>query len=94
MNFFDWERMKIAGNTEHNRQIDALRESCEKQTAYNNQQRSYDQIIKELQESNKLAIKEAAEAKKSSYLANIISGISIGVAIISIAVSVFLHFFG
>lgn len=93
MNFFDWERMKIAGCPEHNRQIDEMRKSWEAKELTNTQQRSYDKIINELQTSNELATKKAIAAKKSSFRANIMAGISIGVSIFSIGVSVFLHFF-
>lgn len=73
MNYSDWERMKIAGNTKHNRQIDEMRKNWETHE-------QYDKIIQELKTSNSLAFKQAEEAKKSSRQAKITAWISIAIA--------------
>lgn len=56
MNFTDWEHMKIAGMTEHNKQIDEMRKSSEAQQANN-------LLISQLQTINDNLQKQIDDAK-------------------------------
>lgn len=85
MNYFDWEKMKVAGMTEHNNQIDEMRKSWEHKQELNAQINAYKNIIDELRKSNEIMQAQIDEANKISKKSN---KLSIG----AIAVSIFAAF--
>ncbi len=80
MDYTDWERMKIAGNTEQNRQIDELRRQYNQQQSLNQQLQAYKNISDELKKSNAILQKQIDETKTEAKSANKKSWISIAIA--------------
>ncbi len=95
MNYFDWEKMKVTGMTEHNNQIDEMRKSWEHKQELNTQINVYKNIIDELRKSNEImqtqideANKEAKSAKKKAFWASLRSWLSIAITAGSLAVTI------
>jgi len=84
MGFFDYERMKIAGATEHNQMIDELRKREEEANQNKKKVESIESVSEELQNINRNFQKQIDEAKASSRKANILGWLSFGVSVLSL----------